>query len=71
VQPVDERSEAGLTLLDRRTLVVSERHGDEHALEVLGALEELGAARGLRDVEVAASTCHAMRTLLEEGVAAV
>ena len=67
---VHERVQSGLTVFDRGPLVIGERDGHEHALEVLLGLEQLELGGVLRDIEVAASARHPMRALLEEGVAA-
>src|SRR5487761_1109734 len=65
-QALDGRSIA----VDCGELVIRERDGRAHSLQGAPCLQELGPGRRLRDIEVASSTRHAVRTLLEEVIRA-
>src|SRR5581483_4308921 len=70
-QTVDEGVDGVLGAFDSGAVVVGEGNLDEHSLQAGLGFEQLSAAGGLGEVEVAAGAGHPVRALLEEGVAAV
>ena len=60
----------GVPVVDGRALVVGERDGGEHPLQVVLGLEQLGLGGAFGGVEVAAGAGHPVLALLEEAVAA-
>src|SRR6266487_547649 len=70
-EPFQQLVECDLDIFHCRTLFFRERNSCQHALEIFPGLQELPFGRTFRQVEVAASTGHAMWALLKEAVGTV